>query len=198
MRIIVAALVAPLFLLPVAAFSAVDGASVEELPPAKAEPGRAEQLDTLFETLQSAKNENEATKAENAIIALWIKSGSDTIDLLMSWAQDAINDKDYGTALDFLDRVVTMKPDFAEGWNRRATVYYLTDKYSHSVSDIARVLALEPRHFGALTGLGSIFRELGDDQRAIDAFGEALALDPHLDKVKEALDELKAETGKDI
>ena len=198
MRIVAAALFAPLLLLTGTPVSALENTPIETLGSGKAEPSRTETLDTLFNTLKSADDESEATKAENAIIRLWMDSGSDTIDLLMSWAQEAIDDKDYGTALDFLDRVVTMKPDFAEGWNRRATVYYLTDKYGHSISDLARVLALEPRHFGALTGLGSIFREIGDDKRAIAAYGEALALDPHLAKVKEALDELQGDSGDDI
>jgi tetratricopeptide (TPR) repeat protein len=78
-----------------------------------------------------------------------------------------------------------------EGWNKRATVYYLTDDYAKSLSDIQRVLALEPRHFAALSGLGAILSDIGDDQRAIEAYQEALTIDPHLDNVKKALDEIK-------
>jgi tetratricopeptide (TPR) repeat protein len=176
---------------------AAGGAPVATDAPA-AEPSRAEQLDDLFAKLKSAGDSAAAGQVEDRIIAIWLQSGSDTVDLLMSWSVKAITDKDYPQALDILDRIVTLKPDYAEGWNKRATVYYLIDKYSQSLSDIERVLVLEPRHFGALVGLGAIFRELGDDGRAIDAYKQALALDPHLDNARKALDELEKKTGKDI
>ncbi len=199
MKIVVAALVAPLMFI-----SGLPAWSVEELPAENAAPAdpvvqsRAEKLDAAFEALKSATDETSANRAESEIITLWLQSGSDTVDLLMTWSLQAIEDKDYATALDFLDRIVTLKPDYAEGWNKRATVYYLTDKYSLSVADIERVLVIEPRHFGALSGLGSIFREIGDDKRAMEAYGQALALDPHLESVKKALKELEKDTVKDI
>jgi tetratricopeptide (TPR) repeat protein len=111
----------------------------------------------------------------------------------------AIANKDYPQALDFLDRVVTMAPDYAEGWNKRATVYYLTDDYSKAMADLKHVLVIEPRHFGALTGIGSILRDTGQDKPALEAYQQALALDPHLDEVKKAVNDLEKETGeKDI
>ncbi len=163
-----------------------------------AAPSRVEQLDALFGKLKSAKDDAAAKQAEDAIIAIWLQSGSDTVDLLMSWGVQAIAAKDYSEALDILDRVVTLKPDYAEGWNKRATVYYLTDQYGQSISDIEHVLVLEPRHFGALVGLGSIFRDLGDDTRAIAAFRQALALDPHLANAQKALDQLEKQTEQHI
>ena len=159
---------------------------------------RAEQLDSLFTELKAAPDAITAKLAEDAIMALWLQSGSDTVDLLMSWGVKAIAAKDYPQALDILDRVVTLKPDYAEGWNKRATVYYLTDQYGRSISDIEHVLVLEPRHFGALVGLGSIFRDLGEDQRAIEAFKQALALDPHLANAQKALDRLEKQTEQRI
>jgi tetratricopeptide (TPR) repeat protein len=176
---------------------AADGVPVATDQPAAA-PSRAEQLDQLFAKLKAAKGDASAGQTENQIIAIWLQSGSDTVDLLMSWSAQAITDKNYARALDILDRVVTLKPDYAEGWNKRATVYFLTNDYSQSISDIEHVLVLEPRHFAALVGLGAIFRELGDDQRAIDAYKQALALDPHLDSARQALDQLQKDTGKDI
>jgi tetratricopeptide (TPR) repeat protein len=156
---------------------------------------RAAQLDELFATLKSAKTKEVADVAESSIMRLWLQSGSDTVDLLMSWAMKAMSEKDYPLALDFLDRVVTMKPDYSEGWNTRATVYYLTDDYSRSLEDINHTLALEPRHFGALSGLGMILRGLGEDKKAIDVFQRVLLIDPYLDNVKKALDELQTKAA---
>jgi tetratricopeptide (TPR) repeat protein len=182
----------------------VPAALGEETPPsvgADTAPAKSktEQLDTLFQTLKSASSKESAKAAENSIWRLWLQSGSDTIDLLMSWAMKAMEAKDYAVALDFLDRVIMMRPDFAEGWNKRATVYFLLDDYSKSIADIGKTLALEPRHFGALSGLGMIMKELGEDKRAIEAYQKALAVDPNLDGVQKALDELQAKAaGKQI
>jgi tetratricopeptide (TPR) repeat protein len=160
---------------------------------------RIEQLDDLFQSLKTASSKETARAAEDGIWRLWLESGSDTVDLLMSWAMKAMEAKDYATALDFLDRIVIMKPDYAEGWNKRATVYFLMDDYSKSIADIGKTLALEPRHFGALSGLGMIMRELGEDKRAIEAYQKALAVDPNLDGVQKALDELQTKAaGKQI
>ena len=140
------------------------------MQPDKPAASKSERLDGLFATLKSTKSASEAKVAEGSILRLWLESGSDTIDLLMAWAIKAIDAKNYPLALDFLDRIVTMKPDYVEGWNKRATVYFLTDDYKKSIADIERTLALEPRHFGALSGLGMIMRDIGDDKRAIEAY----------------------------
>jgi tetratricopeptide (TPR) repeat protein len=161
---------------------------------------RDEQLDQLFQALKTAPDDDAANAAEHGIEAIWLKSGSDTVDLLMRWAMQAIDDKDYPTALDYLDRVTTMKPDYAEGWNKQATVRYLTNDTGGSLADIKRVLVLEPRQFEALAGLGSIFRDLGDDKRALVAFRQALAIDPHLEDVQKAVDDIvkKGTDGRDL
>lgn len=162
-------------------------------------PSRESRLDSLFATLQSTTDGRAAKTAESDIIALWLESGSDTVDLLMDWTLDAMEQKNYPLALDYLDRIVSMQPDYVEGWNKRATVHFLSDDYSKAIADIEQTLALEPRHFGALSGLGTIMREIGDTDRAVIAFREALAIDPHLDSVQEALDEIeKEEGGRDI
>lgn len=169
------------------------GATEKPLPP------RAERLDALFATLKAAPDEAAAKRAENGILALWLESGSDTVDLLMAWSLKALDDKDYPRALDFLDRVVTMKPDYVEGWTKRATVFFLTEDYGQAVADIQRALVLEPRHFGALSGLGTILHEVGEDAKAIEAFNHALALDPYLEGVKKALAAIHKDTdGNDI
>ncbi len=187
-----------------AAFLALCGASsalAEETPPSvgkdipdahAVEKPKAQQLDELFATLKSAGSGEAGRTAEGEILRLWLSSGSDTVDVLMTWAIRAIGAKDYSTALDILDRIVTMKPEYVEGWNKRATVYFLTNDYAKSIADIGRTLALEPRHFGALAGLGMIMHGLGDDKRAIEAFKAALDVDPYLDNVKKSLDDIEA------
>lgn len=165
-------------------------ASTREAPQDAKKPTRAEQLDLLFETLRTAKDEASAQSTEAMIAEVWLKSGSDTVDLLMTWAQQAVKDKDYPLALDYLDRIVTLKPDYVEGWNTRATVYYLREDYGRALADIERTLKLEPRHFGALTGLGTIMQEVGDDKRALEVYRKVIMLDPHMDSVQKQIDEL--------
>jgi len=148
---------------------------------------RAYNLDTLFEALKIAPDDASAKAIEDRIWALWMVSGSDTCNLLMGRAKAAADGKDYGLAIKLLDAVVELRPDYAEGWNRRATVYYLQKDYSHSLADIREVLAREPRHFGALSGLGAILQEIGDDKHALEAYRRALAIDPHLEHVGEVV-----------
>ena len=93
-------------------------------------------------------------------------SGSDTCHLLMGRVKAAADDKDYDLAIKLLDAIIELKPNYVEAWNRRATVYYLQKDYGHAVADIREVLAREPRHFGALAGLGVILQEIGDDKCA--------------------------------
>ena len=178
---------------PAPAQSALDGAR-ETLP--EAEPkSRAEQLDELFDTLAAAESAEEATAAERGILQIWLESGSDTVDLLMDWTLKAMDEEDYPRALDFLDRIITLEPGYVEGWNKRATIHFLNHDYAKSLADLEQVLAIEPRHFGALAGLGTILRELGDERLALDAYREALALYPVMDDVQKAIEELEAESG---
>jgi tetratricopeptide (TPR) repeat protein len=168
-----------------------------EATPAEQPPlSRAEQLDQLFATLATADSTEAARAAEEKIVGLWMESGSDTVDLLMKWALQAIDEENYPLALDLLDRITTLKPNYVEGWNKRASVYYLTEDYSKSLADIRRVLALEPRHFAALSGLGAILADVGDNKRAIEVYKRALEIDPHLDNVKKALDEIESAGSK--
>ena len=135
-------------------------------------------LDTLFSALKIAPDEASAKVIEDRIWAMWIASGSDTCNLLMSRVKAATDDKDYDLAVKILDAVIALKPNYIEARNRRATVYYLKQDYGHALADIAAVLTREPRHFGALSGLGLIMQDLGDDKLALDAYRKALAIDP--------------------
>jgi len=152
---------------------------------------RSPELDTLFETLKTAKTRPEAARIAREIQRIWSQSGSDTADLLMERADEAIAEEEFPLAIEILDRLVVLQPDWAEAWNRRATVFFLTDDYRRSVADIGEVLRLEPRHYGAIAGLGLIYRSMGDDKRAFKAFEQALEIYPQNDSVRESLEELR-------
>ena len=156
-------------------------------------------LDTLFDALKIAPDAESAKAIEERIWAIWMVSGSDTCNLLMGRSKAATDEKDYDLAVQLLDAVVALKPDYTEAWNRRATVYYLKKDYGHALADIGQVLLREPRHFGALSGLGLIMQELGDDKHALEAYRRALAIDPHLENLSEAIKTLSEQVeGRDI
>jgi tetratricopeptide (TPR) repeat protein len=161
------------------------GAAEPDKAPREAKPDRARSIDFLFEALKAAPDEETAKLVENRIWALWLASGSDTADLLMSRVKEAAEQKDTDLAVRLLDAIIELKPDYAEAWNRRATMHFTKKDYGRALADIAQALAREPRHFGALTGLGMILQEMGEDKRALEAFRRALEIDPHLQKIPE-------------
>jgi tetratricopeptide (TPR) repeat protein len=146
---------------------------------------RTHNIEFLFQALKAAPDDETARLIEGRIWALWLASGSDTADLLMSRARTAIEQNDADLAIELLDAIIELKPDYVEAWNRRATLYFEKHDYGRAMSDIAQVLAREPRHFGALTGLGMILEDVGDDKRALEAFRRALEVDPRLERVPE-------------
>lgn len=173
-----------------------------EKPPQTPEEIRKHQrelLDSLFERLGNADNDSTAKLLEAAIWQVWLRSGSDTIDVLMQQTIKAMNDGENVTALAILDTVVELAPNYVEGWNKRATVLYIQGQHSASLRDINKALDLEPRHFGALSGLGLIKRARGDDKGALTAYRRALHVHPFLTGAREAVKELKVKVeGKGI
>ncbi len=156
-------------------------------------------LDTLFAALKIAPDAESAKAIEGRIWAMWTASGSDTCNLLMGRVKAATDAKDYDLAIKLLDAVIEIKPDYVEAWNRRATLNYLIKDYGHSLSDIREVLIREPRHFGALSGLGLILQDIGDDKHALEAYRKALAIDPHLDNLPDVVKTLSEKVeGRDI
>jgi tetratricopeptide (TPR) repeat protein len=153
-------------------------------------------LDDLFTKLKDNAGSPAGARIEQEILRRFSHSGSPTADLLLSWATEAIDAKNYPLALDVLDQIIVIKPDFAEAWNKRATVYYLMEDYSDSLADIRSTLALQPRHFGALAGFGMILEALDRTPEAIRVFKRALEINPQLDQVRETLEKLeKASEG---
>jgi tetratricopeptide (TPR) repeat protein len=150
-------------------------------------------LDKLFSDLKRERNPRGAERIANFIREEWGKSGSASIDLMMGWSAKAMTDKKFDVALDFLDQVTMLAPDYAEGWNRRATVHYMMDSYAKSMSDIEHTLRLEPRHFGALAGMAEIFKLYGRKQQALDAYSRVLAVYPMLRNAQEEVSTLADE-----
>lgn len=177
----------------VAGSAAISGSPTVSGSPAAAGQAVRPLLDSLLAKLKTAEDEPTARIIEEAIWKVWLRSGSDTVDLLMSRAITAMKAEDYPLALDLLNTIVDLKPDYAEGWNKRATVLYLLRDFSRSLQDVERTLSLEPRHFGALSGMGLIFLELGAKDKALKAFRRALAVHPFLPNAKRAEKELAEE-----
>lgn len=130
-------------------------------------------------------------RAEADIRRAWSRSGSAAMDLLLKRGETAMDEGDSLTAIEHLTALTDHAPDFAEGWNARATAYFLNGDYGPALADIARTLELEPRHWGALAGLGTILEEMGHQQRALKAFRASLALHPHQQDVKDAVERLE-------
>ncbi|MGY5801771.1 hypothetical protein ACXHMN_10585 [Rhizobium sp. LEGMi12c] len=137
-----------------------------------------QQLDNLFTALKRQRDPDQASLIADQINAQLGDSGSATINLLMQWADKAIQDKRNAAAMDYLDQVISLKPDYVEGWNRRATLNFAIGDYRKSMEDINQVLRIEPRHFGALAGMAAILTESGNDAQALRVWDRFLEVYP--------------------
>ncbi|MGE3831402.1 MAG: tetratricopeptide repeat protein [Parvibaculaceae bacterium] len=153
---------------------------------------RAETLDRLFAQLLKTDDEQEAERIQKRIWDLWMTDDSPTANILIGQAMKASSSAENETALHILDSLIQVHPDFMEAWNKRATVYYMLGDYEKSVADIMQVLDREPRHFGALSGLGMIRQKQGNLAAAREAYREALSVNPHMEGIKRALQEIDA------
>jgi tetratricopeptide (TPR) repeat protein len=148
-------------------------------------------LDGLFERLQTTSNPAEARAVEQRIWRVWLEADDAGLNRLMQQGILAMQDRRYATALQAFDRMVEQAPEFAEGWNKRATVHFLMGDWQASVRDIQQTLALEPRHFGALFGLGLIYDALEQPEAALRSFEATLALNPHSESTRQRIKELR-------
>ncbi|MBE1204842.1 tetratricopeptide repeat protein [Aminobacter carboxidus] len=151
------------------------------------------QLDSLFSDLKRERNEKAAERLANRIWEVWYSSGSASVDLMMLWAQQALQAKKFDVALDFLDQVVTLQPQYAEGWNRRATVHFMMGNFRKSMTDIERTLELEPRHFGALSGMAQIMANTNHNELALQAWQRVLVIYPMLRNAQNEVSRLSEE-----
>ena len=181
-----------LALFPAQAAFGADGTSI---PLEKPQPilTKAQKLDALFTGLKKAESQAVAEGVASRIWESWNNSDSDSINLLMQWSQEAIDRRSFSMALDFLDQVVVLKPSYAEGWNRRATLHFMMNNYAKSMADIEKTLELEPRHFGALAGMGHIFLALERKELALKAYERALEVYPMMRGVQKQVGDITEE-----
>lgn len=154
-------------------------------------PAGADQqkIDQLLEKLADPDQPGWEQIEENVWIE-WSKSGSPAMDLLLKRGRDALEAEDLTTAIEHFTALTDHAPDFAEGWNSRATAFFRAEKFGPSLDDIRRTLALNPDHFGALGGLGFILEELGLEKEALEAFEASAAIHPHREGINDAIKRL--------
>jgi tetratricopeptide (TPR) repeat protein len=155
-------------------------------------------MDDLYSKLADPANADWAI-AQADILREWSKSGSPAMDLLLKRGRDAMEAGDLQAAIEHLTALTDHAPEFAEGWNARATAYFMAGQFGPSVADIEHTLALNQHHFGALSGLGQIFEAMDRPKQALKAYQAALAVNPHMVGVRDAIERLtRAEQGTDL
>lgn len=154
--------------------------------------GQTDKLDGLFDKLKTA-DARESARIEQEIWIEWSKSGSPAMDLLLERGQEAMAAGDMTAAIEHFTALIDHAPDFAEGWNARATAYYQTGQIGPSLADIGKTLQLNPRHFGALEGLAMIFQELDEPEKALEVWKAVLAIHPHAAGVSDAINEIETD-----
>ena len=155
-----------------------------------------QRLNLAFAQLAKASSPQGVRVLESRIWKIWLEHPQPRINEMMRWGVEALNTQDYPTALKLFDSLVEAAPEFAEGWNKRATVRFLVGNYEGSIEDIRKTLALEPRHFGALSGLGMIHTNQERWFAAMAAFEQALRIHPHLIGVRHTINKLQQQLRK--
>lgn len=151
-------------------------------------------LGALFEVLLNApKGSPEAMVAQQQIWALWLQAPTATGRILMAQGVEQMQRQELAAAAKTFTALIELEPDFAEAWNKRATVFFLLGLYPESLSDIDETLNLEPRHFGAQSGQGLVFEAMDEPHAALEAFEKALSLNPHMPQIRSRIEQLKAE-----
>jgi tetratricopeptide (TPR) repeat protein len=160
---------------------------------------RPKLLAHLYEQLAASKDAAAAQPVMAAIEELWLKSGSDTADLLLSRAARFIGEADLDLSLKILDALVDIAPDNAEAWRERAKAHALKQDFADALSDLRRALNIDPKHYVAINDLGLVLEHLGARKEALDAYRKALEVNPYLEETKRAVDALRREVeGQDI
>src|SRR3984957_9479546 len=169
-----------------------DAQAPQTKPPEPPPKTAAEERADLYARLGASKDADETGGIITLLLNSYSESGSDTADLLLNRARQAIGVENYADALKILDTTIALLPDWAEGWNARATARYLDDDYNGSMADIAQTLKREPNHLGALMGMGMILEARGKREDALKVYERVLAIAPHWRNAQGAADKLKA------
>jgi tetratricopeptide (TPR) repeat protein len=151
-------------------------------------------LDDLFGRLKANTNAAEAAAIEGLIWKVWTHRGVAEVDQNMTLGIRAMRIGDLSGSLSYFNEVVRLDPDFAEGWNKRATTYYLMGNFDASVADIKKTLTLEPRHFGSLSGMGLIYDAIGNQAAAVKVWEKALEINPHMASIRNRIREIRADS----
>ena len=149
-------------------------------------------LNYLFEKLIIAENDIEINKITNQIWKIWNEIDDPKVTRLFETGVQMISLGFYKRSIDYFDKVIISKPDFAEAWNKRATAHFMMGNFDLSMQDISQTLQLEPRHFGALDGMGLIFIHQGQYQQAIDVYDKMLEIFPFSIKTMEKKESIKS------
>lgn len=176
-------------LLPLVVALAATGA-----PSARAQEAGQPSVEALLEELADP-GRSDWQRIEARILRAWSRSGSAAMDLLLTRGREALQAGDSAAAIEHLTALVDHAPDFAEGWNLRASAYYMAGQFGPALEDLGRALTLEPRHFGALAGLGVILEEMGMEARALEAYRAAAAIHPHLEGIAARIARLERRLG---
>lgn len=154
---------------------------------------------TLLDALAAAPDEETASRIASRVEQLWQRSGSDTVDLLMARGVVALGKGDSPLAIELMDRAIALRPGWAEGWNKRAAAFFALGDYQRALVDLRETLRREPRQFNALAALGLVLRAYDDDKDAMKAFRRALAIHPHLEAAKKAVQSIGPDVeGRDL
>ncbi len=166
-----------------------DGASVENRrrgARALAESGTMGDLSALVRALRDTDPGVRAS-SEASMWEIWSRSGDDEVDRLFALGLAQMTSREADAAVETFSRIIRRRPEFAEGWNKRATLYYLLGEYERSLADCQEVMQRNPYHFGALSGFGMIYLRLGEAETALGYFQRALAINPNLESVEETV-----------
>jgi len=179
-----------IFFVPVAAALMLSPAYAQAPAPEQspaAQPDEQGRLDELFVQLKQERNEAAARRIADRIREEWQRTGGATADVLIEWAQKAAGEKKFNVALDLMDQAVTLYPHYVESWNNRALIYLMMNDFDRAMSDLSHALSIEPRHFGAMSGLAGVLRVTGHDDRALEIYRRMLEIYPMQRSAQRAL-----------
>jgi tetratricopeptide (TPR) repeat protein len=175
------------------ALAGLGGADVEARRQAAAWMGEVGRMDDVPALVKVLRDPDPVVRAlaEHALWQVWSRSGDTAIDALFQEGVALMTRREGPAAVTIFSRIIERRPEFAEGWNKRATVYFLMGEYQKSLADCEEVLKRNPSHFGVLAGYGQIYLQLGDPERALSYFERALAVNPNMEQVERVIEELK-------